>query len=327
VVTRRVFATQLGLGALAAASRVSAQPARKPARMGWLSGGSAVGSSAYLDGFRDGLRDLGHAEGRSYVIEARWADGAPERIPALTEELVRLKVDLLVAQGPVARLVKQAAGTTPVVFGISADPVEGGIVASLARPGGTVTGRTFLAVQLVGKRLELLKEAVPGLSTVAIVANPDHAGEQAERRETLAAAQRLELTTRYLQARSQQELEAALAEIARVRTDGMVVFPDAVTLAHRQLLGDFALRRRIAAMAGWSQFAEAGALLTYGPNLRDEWRLVATQADRILKGARPADLPVEQSTRFELVVNLKTAQALGLAVPPTVLVRADRVIS
>jgi putative ABC transport system substrate-binding protein len=327
VVTRRVFATQLGLGALAAASRVSAQPARKPARMGWLSGGSAVGSSAYLDGFRDGLRDLGHAEGRSYVIEARWADGAPERIPALTEELVRLKVDLLVAQGPVARLVKQAAGTTPVVFGISADPVEGGIVASLARPGGTVTGRTFLAVQLVGKRLELLKEAVPGLSTVAIVANPDHAGEQAERRETLAAAQRLELTTRYLQARSQQELEAALAEIARVRTDGMVVFPDAVTLAHRQLLGDFALRRRIAAMAGWSQFAEAGALLTYGPNLRDEWRLVATQADRILKGARPADLPVEQSTRFELVINLKTAQALGLAVPPTVLVRADRVIS
>ena len=327
MVTRRAFATQLGLGALASASRVSAQPARKMGRMGWLSGGSAVGSSAYLDGFRDGLRDLGHAEGRSYVIETRWADGAPERIPALTEELVRLKVDLLVAQGPVARLVKQAAGSTPVVFGVSADPVEGGLVASLARPGGTVTGRTFLAVQLVGKRLELLKEAVPGLSTVAIVANPDHAGEQAERRETLAAAQRLELTTRYLQARSQQELEVALAEIARVRTDGMVIFPDAVMLAHRQLLGDFALRRRIAAMAGWSQFAESGALITYGPNLRDEWRLIATPADRVLKGARPADLPVEQSTRFELVVNLKTAQALGLAVPPTVLVRADRVIS
>ena len=327
MVTRRAFATQLGLGALASASLVSAQPARKMGRMGWLSGGSAVGSSAYLDGFRDGLRELGHAEGRSYVIETRWADGAPERIPALTEELVRLKVDLLVAQGPVARLVKQAAGSTPVVFGISADPVEGGIVASLARPGGTVTGRTFLAVQLVGKRLELLKEAVPGLSAVAIVANPDHAGEQAERRETLAAAQRLELTTRYLQARSQQELEVALAEIARVRTDGMVIFPDAVMLAHRQLLGDFALRRRIAAMAGWSQFAESGALITYGPNLRDEWRLIATQADRVLKGARPADLPVEQSTRFELVVNLKTAQALGLAVPPTVLVRADRVIS
>jgi putative ABC transport system substrate-binding protein len=182
-------------------------------------------------------------------------------------------------------------------------------------------------VQLVGKRLELLKEAVPSITTVAIVANPDHAGEQAERRETLAAAQRLDLATRYLHARSQSEVEAALAEIGRVRTDGMVIFPDAVMLAHRQLLGDFALRRRVAAIAGWSQFAEAGALMTYGPNLRDEWRQVASQADRLLKGARPADLPVEQSTRFELVVNVKTAQALGVTVPASVLVRSDRVIS
>jgi len=327
VVTRRAFATQLGLGTLAAASRVSAQPARKVARIGYLSGGSAAGAAAYLDGFRDGLRDLGYTEGRHYTVEARWGEGALDRIPAFTEELVRLKVDLLVSQGPGTRQVKQFAGTTPVVFGVSADPVEAGVVASLSRPGGTVTGRTFLAVELVGKRLELLKEAVPSVSTVAIVANPDHAGEQAERRETLAAAGRLELTTRYLPARNQPEIEAALAEIARVRSDGMLIFPDAVMLTHRQLLLDHALRRRIASIGGWSQFAEAGALMTYGPNLREEWRLIATQADRILKGARPADLPVERSTRFELIVNVKTAQALGLTVPPTVLVRADRVIS
>jgi putative ABC transport system substrate-binding protein len=327
LISRRAFGSSLAFGLLAAGTRAGAQPARKPVRIGWVSSSSSAGSSVYVDSFREGLSQVGHVEGQTYALEARWSEGSAERALAFTEELVLQKVDLLVTQGPVIRLVKQAAGTTPILFGISADPVEAGIVASLARPGANITGTTFLAVQLVGKRMELLKEAVGDLSNVAIVSNPDHAGEQAELRESVAAARALGLAAHPLRVRNDKELEAAFETMTKGKTDAFVVFPDALMLTYRKALADYAVRRRIPSMAGWSQFADAGALMTYGPNLATEWQNLAVYADRILKGAKPADLPVQQPTRFELVVNLKTARALGRIMPPSLLLRADRVIA
>ena len=326
LITRRAFGSSLAFGLLVAGTRAGAQPAKKPARIGWVSSSSPAGSAVYLESFREGLRQLGHVEGQSYTLETRWSEGSAERALAVTEELVRQKVDLLVSQGAVVRSVKQAAGTTPILFGMSADPVEAGIVASLARPGGNATGRTFLAVQLVGKRLELLKEAVADLASVPIVSNPEHAGEQAELRESVAAARRQGLAAQPLRVRNDKELEAAFETMTKGKTEAIVVFPDALMLTYRKTLADFAIRRRIPAMAGWSQFADAGALMSYGPNLAAEWHNLAVYADRIFKGAKPADLPVEQPTRFELVVNLKTAQALGRTLAPAVMLRADRVI-
>jgi putative ABC transport system substrate-binding protein len=326
LITRRAFGSSLAFGLLAAGTRGGAQPAKKPSRIGWVSGGSQAGGAVYLDSFREGLRQLGQVEGQSYNLEPRWGEGSAERGLAFTEELVRQKVDLLVSQGPIVRSVKQAGGTTPILFGMSADPVEAGIVASLARPGGNLTGMTFLAVQLVGKRLELLKEAAADLSNVAIVSNPEHAGEQAELRESVAAARRLGLAAQPVRVRNDRELEGAFETMTKGKTDAIVVFPDALMLAYRKVLADYAIRRRIPSMGGWSQFADAGALMSYGPNLAAEWQHLAVYADRLLKGARPADLPVQQPTRFELVVNLKTAQTLGRPVAPSVMLRADRVI-
>ncbi len=326
LISRRAFGSSLAFGLLAAGTRVGAQPARKPARIGWVSSGSPTGATVYLDSFREGLRQAGQVEGQSYVLEARWSEGSSERALTFTEELLRQKVDLLVSQGPVIRLVKQAAGTTPVLFGMSADPAEAGIVASLARPGGNITGTTFLAVQLVGKRMELLKETVSDLANVAILSNPDHAGEQSELRESVAAARSLGLAAHPLRVRNDKDLETAFETMAKGKTDAIVVFPDALMLNYRKALADYAIRRRIPSMGGWSQFADAGALMSYGPSLAAEWQNLAVYADRILKGAKPADLPVQQPTRFELVVNLKTAQAIGRTLAPAVMLRADRVI-
>ena len=326
LITRRAFGSSLAFGLLAAGTRAGAQPAKKPARIGWIASGSQAGAAVYLASFREGLRQVGQVEGQSYILEPRWSDGSAERALAFTEELVRQKVDLLVSQGPVIRLVKQAGGTTPILFGISADPVEAGIVASLARPGANITGTTFLAVQLVGKRMELLKEAVADLANVAIVSNPDHAGEQSELRESVAAARSLGLAAHPLRVRNDKDLEVAFDTMTKSKTEAIVIFPDAVMLTYRKALADYAIRRRIPSMGGWSQFADAGSLMSYGPSLAAEWQNLAVYADRVLKGAKPADLPVQQPTRFELVVNLKTAQAIGRTLAPAVMLRADRVI-
>lgn len=324
-ITRRALGASLAFGLLAAGTRSGAQPAKKPARIGWV-GSSSAGAAVYLSAFREGLREQGQVEGQSYSIEARWSEGSMERSLSLTEELVRQKVDLLVSQGPGIRAVKRGGGTTPILFGMSADPVEAGIVASLGHPGANITGTTFLAVQLVGKRMELLKEAAADLNTVAILSNPEHAGEQGELRESLAAAGRLRLTTQPIRVRNDRDLEAAFETMTRRKTEGFVVFPDALMLTYLKPLADYGVRRRIPSVAGWSQFAEAGALMSYGPNLVAEWQNLAVYADRILRGARPADLPVQQPRRFELVVNLKTAQAIGRPVAPSLMLRADRVI-
>ena len=228
--------------------------------------------------------------------------------------------------GPATPYAAKSIKNIPVVIGYSGDPVDAGIVASLARPGGNVTGVTFFAAELAGKRVELLKEAIPGISRLAVLANPRHAGEQRELKETQVAAQAFALPLQYLTVKAPGDFKDAFAAIARERANALIVFPDALTLARRKEIAEFSARRRIPSISGWTEFAEAGGLMTYGPNLVDSLRRVAFYVDKILKGTKPADLPVEQPTKFELVINLKTAKQIGLTITPNVLARADKVI-
>ncbi len=280
----------------------------------------------FLEAFRQGMRDLGYVEGQNLGIEARWADGALDRVGDLTTDLVRLKVDAIVTQGPVVSAVKRTAATIPVVFGFSGDPVEAGVVASLSHPGGNLTGMTFLSIELAGKRLELLKEILPGISRVAVLANPQHPGERREWQASQAAAHKLGVTLRYFQVQASADFDDAFRRIVVERFGAIDAFPDALVMLHRTSIAAFAVQQRIPAVSGWRDFAADGNLLTYGPNLRDSFRRLGNYVDKILKGAKPADLPVEQPTKFELVINLKTAKALGLSIPQSVLVRADEVI-
>jgi putative ABC transport system substrate-binding protein len=241
--------------------------------------------------------------------------------------LVRLKVDVIVTQGPAVLGARAMTGSIPVVFGFSGDPVEAKLVESLGRPGGNLTGLSLLALELVGKRLELLKEALPGLTRVAILANPSHPGEQAELKASQTAASRLGLTVQYLPVRAVSDFDAAFDAIARERAEAIVAFPDALMMRQAKAIAAFAAKRRIPAVSGWAQFVVDGNLMTYGPNLEESYRYIATHyVDRILRGAKPADLPVEQPTKFELVINLKTAKALGLTIPQSILLRVDEVI-
>jgi len=277
--------------------------------------------------FRDGLRDLGYVEGRNLIIDARWGEGSNERLEQLAVELVKSKPDVIVTQGgPATHPVIRAGATMPVVFGYSGDPVEAGVVSSLARPGRNFTGVTFLSFDLVGKRLELLKEVMPGLKRLAILANPQHPGEQGELRASRAAGEALGLSFQYFQAENAAQLEDALAAMLKSRSEAVDVFPDALMVRNSERIAEFATKNLIPVISGWAQFAEGGNLMSYGPNLRDTYRQLATYVDKIAKGAKPADLPVELPASIELVVNLKTAKALGIKIPQSILARADRVI-
>lgn len=321
--SRRAFLAALATTILAP-STGEAQSATRIARIGWVGSGPRPTTSAFLDAFRQGLRDGGWIEGRTFVLETRW--GASSDARELTLGLVTWKPDVIVAQGPMVFGVRAAAGTIPVVFGFSGDPVEAGVVASLAKPGGTLTGMTFLGFELVGKRLELLKDAMPTVSRVAILANSSHAGEQTELRESRAAAQRLGMTVQYLPVTRPADFEAAFEAIVRERAEAIVAFPDVLIVAQAGVVAEFALRRRIPAISGWAEFADAGNVMTYGPNLRESWRQIASCVDRDLKGAKPADLPVGLPTTFETVINVRAAKAIGLTIPPALLLRADRII-
>ena len=295
-------------------------------RVGWLSGDKS-GNSPFFDAFRAGLRELGYVEGRNLVIEARFAEDAPERLGSLALELIQSKPQIIVAQGgPATHPLQRAGATMPVVFGYSGDPVEGKVVASYARPGGNFTGVSMLSLELVGKRMGLLKEALPALKQVAIIARPEHPGEQGELQASRVAARALGLAVDYYPARVEAELDNALAALLRARNEAIVVFPDAFTMRYSEKIAAFSTANRIPAISGWAQFAERGNLLAYGPNLRDVFRRLAIYVDKIFKGAKPADLPVELPTTVELVVNLNTAKALGLTIPRSILLRADRVI-
>jgi len=319
---KRIVVSVLAAVVLAFFHLAEAQQPKKIARIGIL----ADVLSPHHDAFQQGLRDLGYTEGENTVIERRYAKGNRDRLPELAAELVRLKVDVIVALGPATPFAAKSVKSIPVVMAYSGDPVDAGIVASLARPGGNVTGMTFFAAVLAGKRVELLKETVPKISRVAILANPGHAGEQLELRETQAAARAFAMALQYLTVRTPKDFNDGFDAISKERAEALITFPDALTLAHRKEIAEFSAKSRIPSMSGWSQFAEAGGLMTYGPNLLDSLRRVATYVDKILKGSKPAELPVEQPTKFEFIINLKTAKQIGLTIPPDVLARADRVI-
>ncbi len=303
------------------------QPAAGGPTIGFLApaSGPYIGTpTAVFDSFRRGLADLGRVEGRNIRYEYRSAPQAD--LDVLAAELIRLKVDVLVAAGVAAFSTKPVSASTPVVFGFSGDPVQAGLVDGLARPGGNMTGVTFLATELVGKRLSLLKEADPAISRVAVMGASSHPGERSEWRAWEEAGRALGVSLQLFELKNAADLDAALKAVANGNMDAIHAFPDGVTAASRVRIAEFALSHHLPSVFGWKAYVEAGGLMSYGPNLEDSWRQIASCVDKILKGSRPADLPVEQPTRFELIINLKTARALGLTMPPILLAGADEVI-
>jgi putative ABC transport system substrate-binding protein len=302
-------------------------PGRVP-RIGLLfTGAPPPESSRAVEAFRRGLRELGYVEGRTIFLEYRWAaEGRSDQLPELAAELVSLAVDVIVAQALVhAQAARRATSTIPVVFGALSDPVGSGLVASLARPGGNVTGLSLLAPAVVGKLMELLKEAIPKASSVtALVSAGPFA--TANRTEAEATAKLLGVRLQLEEVRDAQDLDRAFQAAATSRAHAVITIPGTIFATHRGRVAELALKHRLPAVSMETGFADAGGLLSYGPNVPDGFRRAATYVDKIVKGAKPADLPVEQPTSFQLVVNLKTAKALGLTLPPSVLARADRVI-
>ena len=323
----------LALIAGAAALRspaAEAQQAAKPARIGYLALDLAA-SSDLREAFLQGLRDLGYIEGRNLVIEYRDAQGKPERFPALAAELVALNVDVILAGGGTlgALAAKQATTTLPIVFPGVGDPVADGLVASLARPGGNLTGLSGVSTELTGKLLELLTQAVPGVSRVAFLLKPDASPErtmQIFRKEADAAAQALGVQLQVVEARGPEDFDRAFSDMSEARAGALVVLVTPAFFNARQRLVDLAAKHRLPTVFTSRVFVDAGGLMSYGPSTPDMFRRAATYVDKILKGAKPADLPVEQPVKFELVINLKTAKALGLAIPHAMLMRADEVI-
>lgn len=295
-------------------------------RIAWLASASKPDTVAFFEAFQEGLRALGYHEGRNLVLDARWGDYSGERTERLAGEIAGLRPAVIVTQGGALRPASRLSPALPVVFIFSGDPVEAGFAASLARPGGNLTGVSLLALDLVGKRIETLKEILPNMGRVAIIANPQHPGEHRELAVSRAAAAQLRVEITYHPARSPAELDTALGALAAARPDAAVVFPDALTLGSREALATFFLQQRIPSATGWAPFAESGHLVSYGPDLRVAYRRLAYFADRIIKGATPADLPIELPTTFEMVVNRRTAAALKLVLPSSLLLRADRVV-
>ena len=327
--SRRAFICTISGALLTASFAAEAQQAAKIARIGYL--GRDIAPARHLpEAFLQGLTDLGYVEGRNVVIEYRDAEGKSERLPALAAELVALKVDVIVAASiQPALAAKQATRTLPIVFASVGDPVSSGLVTSLARPGGNVTGLSFLAPELVGKHLELLKQAVPGVSRVAVLWQPGFLGERMEKdllSRAEAAAQALGVRTQFVEARAPADFDRAFSEMTRARAAALTVLSSSMFLGERRRLVDLAAKHRLPAEYPYREFVDAGGLMSYGANIADLYRRAATYVDKILKGAKPADLPVEQPTKFELVINLKAVKALGLTIPQSVLSRADEVI-
>ena len=303
---------------------VGAQNPPAPARIGWLSYLSQSDPGVAI--LRDGLRELGYAEGKSYVLVTRFADGDFTRLPKLVEELGAERLDVLVSRGPSVDYTKAIRARVPAVFAYSGDPVAAGFADSLSKPGRNMTGITFMALELSAKRVEVLKELIPRATRIALLANPEHAGELAEYRVTEDAARRVGAgMTRYL-ARSPQELSTVFDEIRAARPEAMIVFPDSLTLARRKEITDFAASARIASIYGWTEFAESGGLVSYGPGLTENFKTLAKFVDKIVKGSDANTIPIEQVNRIFLTLNMGAARKLGLTVPPAILVRADRVI-
>jgi len=315
----------LTLSLLAAPLAAEAQQSGKVYRIGFLSTDPLP--APLWEALLDGLRERGYSEGQNLVFERRFSEGHAERFPELAAELVRLRVDgIIVTTTPAALAAKHATQTIPIVMTTAIDPVGGGLVASLARPGGNLTGLSVLAPELSGKRLELLREVVPGLTRVAVLWNAANPANAAAWHETQAAAGALGLRLHAQAVRGPQDLEGAFARTAQARPEALLVLEDALINMHRPQIAEFVTQQHLPSVFVHKEWVVAGGLMSYGPSLPDLFRRAATYVDKILKGAKPADLPVEQPMKFELVLNLKTAKALGLTIPPTLLFQADEVI-
>ena len=289
--------------------------------------GSSSFYSAWIDVFRQGLKELGYIEGKNIAIEYRYAEGKADRLPTLAAELVGLNVDvILTSSTPSVLAVKKATSTIPIVFVSINDPVASGVVTSLARPGGNITGLTILGPELSGKRLELLKEAVPKATRVAFLWNSANPAQGLLWKESQAAAQELRLQLQSLEVRSSNDFDNAFEAVLRERSQALITVPEPLINTHLKRIVEFAAKNRLPAMYANPQFVDAGGLMSYAPDYSAQYRRAATYVDKILKGAKPADLPVEQPTKFEFIINLKTAKQIGLTIPPNVLARADRVI-
>ena len=325
---RRTFLALVPGSLLAAPLVAQAQPAGKVWRIGVLSSGSPSATAmGRIDAFKRGLRELGYVEGRNLVIESRWGEGKYDTLPGLAAELVRLKMDvILTAAVPAIRAAKEATGTIPIVMAVVVDPVETGLVASFARPGGNITGLSVRTPELVGKQLGLLKEIVPKASRVAVLWNPGNLGNPPQLRAAELAARTLGMRLQSLEARNPREIDSAFAAMTKEAAAALVVLVDVMFIDHRTRIADLAATRRLPAVYGQLEHVESGGLMAYAPNFLDNYGRAAVFVDKILRGANPGDIPIEQSTKFELMINLKTAKALGLAIPRSVLLQADRVI-
>jgi len=331
VIDRRTFLTGTGAVVLVTPLAAEAQQAAKSARIGYLATNLVAGDARTREAFLQGLHDLGYVEGVNLLIEYRDAAGKSDRFPALAAELVALKVDVIVTSGGTlaALAAKQATTTLPIVFTAAGNPVGEGLVASLARPGGNVTGLSVVSTDTIGKSLELLTQAVPRLSRIALLLKPDAVPDRANKdRLKLAdvAARALGVRLQVVEAKGPEDFDRAFSDMTKGRASALAVLATPVFDSNRGRLVDLAAKARLPTVYSYRSYVEAGGLMSYGPDLADSFRRAATYVDKILKGAKPADLPVEQPTKFELVINLKTAKALGLTIPPSLLGRADEVI-
>jgi putative ABC transport system substrate-binding protein len=322
-VTRQIIATCLACVLLLSIHPVEAQEPGKMARIGVLRIGSPP--DPLIDSFRDGLNNLGYVEGRNIAFELRYTQGGEDHLRKLATDLVRRNVDVIVAPGgTAARVAKNTTYTIPIVITAVADPVGEGLVASLARPGGNVTGLSNLSPDLAGKRIEALKEAFPKISRLAILVAPSEEGGQMKTIENAAKA--LKLQTRFFQVNGRSDIDASFDELTKQTQDAILVIGSGVTFEHRKSIAEQLIKLRLPAMMPHVAFVEAGGLMSYGPNFADLYRRAAIYVDKILKGSKPAELPVEQPTKFDFIVNLKTAKAMGLTIPPNLLARSNRVI-
>jgi putative ABC transport system substrate-binding protein len=306
----------------------NAQQPKKVPKIGYLLASNPAAAAHNIEAFRQGMRELGYVEGKTFVLELRYGEARAERIAELARELVGLKLDLIVASTDVAiAAVKRETQTIPIVMAISSDPVGTGFVASLARPGGNVTGNSTISPELSGKRLELLMEAVPGLSRVAFLWNPDVRGAVLDYKETEGAAGSLRLQLQSVEVIRAEDFDRVFSAVTKGRAQALIVpGPNPLAFANRDRIASFAQRNRLPSMYGQREFVDAGGLMSYGPSIPDMHRRAATYVDKILKGTKPADLPVERPRKFELVINLKAAKQIGVTIPPNVLARADTVI-
>ena len=315
------------LGILLGSLAAQAQQTGTVYRIGFLGNSTAALEANLVGPFREGLRDLGYVEGRNILMEYRWAEGKYERFPALIRELLALKVAVIVTAGTPATLaVKKATTSVPLVVAAVGDPVETGIVPSLSHPGGNITGLTAIATEMDAKRLELLREIVPSVSYIAVLWNAANPLQVLDEKQVQAAAQVLRMRVLSLGVKTEEEIKSALAVMARERPDALLVLPDRLFLHHRALIMEFATRHRLPGVHAYRELVEAGGLMSYGPSYAEMHRRAAYFVDRILKGAKPGDLPVERPAKFDLVINMKTATALGLTIPQSVLLRATEII-